>query len=121
MNILKRVTKLPSGCLDIEIEQAGKNYEIQLTKADVDFLMQSINAPGCARILTPPQYTTAEAAEKIGRSQIWVKKKCLEHEIGTVASTPGRGVRYLSEADLDQLRGLVVAGTRRGRPRKAAG
>ena len=118
MNILKRVTKLPTGCLDLEIEQAGKNYEIQLTKADVEFLMQSINAPGRARILTPLQYTTAEAADLLGRSQIWVKKKCLEHEIGRVANSPGRGVRDLSAAALDELRGLVVEGTRRGRPRK---
>ena len=64
------------------------------------------------------QYTTAEAADLLGRSQIWVKKKCLEHEIGSVENTPGRGVRYLSAADLDELRGLVVEGTRRGRPRK---
>ena len=85
----------------------------QATEAQIRAALDEL-APG-------GQYTTAEAAEKIGRSQIWVKKKCLEHVIGTVASTPGRGVRYLSEADLDTLRGLVVAGTRRGRPRKAGG
>ena len=85
----------------------------QATEAQIRAALDEL-APGA-------QYTTAEAAEKIGRSQIWVKKKCLEHEIGTVASTPGRGVRYLTEADLDTLRGLVVEGTRRGRPRKAGG
>ena len=82
----------------------------QATEAQIRAALEEL-APG-------GQYTTAEAADLLGRSQIWVKKKCLEHEIGSVENTPGRGVRYLSAADLDELRGLVVEGTRRGRPRK---
>ena len=82
----------------------------QATEAQIRAALEEL-APG-------GQYTTAEAADLLGRSQIWVKKKCLEHEIGSVENTPGRGVRYLSAADLDALRGLVVEGTRRGRPRK---
>ena len=82
----------------------------QATEAQIRAALDEL-APG-------GQYTTAEAADLLGRSQIWVKKKCLEHEIGSVENTPGRGVRYLSAADLDELRGLVVEGTRRGRPRK---
>ena len=81
----------------------------QATEAQIRAALDEL-APG-------RQYTTAEAADLLGRSQIWVKKKCLDHEIGSVANTPGRGVRYLSASDLDQLRGLVVEGTRRGRPR----
>ena len=81
----------------------------QATEAQIRAALDEL-APG-------RQYTTAAAADLLGRSQIWVKKKCLDHEIGSVANTPGRGVRYLSASDLDQLRGLVVEGTRRGRPR----
>ena len=82
----------------------------QATEAQIRAALDEL-APG-------RQYTTAEAADLLGRSQIWVKKKCLEHEIGSVENTPGRGVRYLSAADRDELRGLGVEGTRRGRPRK---
>jgi len=81
----------------------------QATEAQIRAALDEL-APG-------RQYTTAAAAEQVGRSHIWAKRKCKAHEIGTVKNTPGRGVRYLTETDLDTLLGLVVENTRRGRPK----
>lgn len=72
-------------------------------------------------------YSTQEAATVIGASHPTIRRWCHVHDIGTVETEvlgrriSGRGLRRLTERDLDRLRAVAdeTAKARVGRPRGA--